>query len=120
MIDQAIDYLRVRNVVHEWTYAKSTKFSERLWRFVYEEIKGKASEAEDPETIMRIFEAKRTYVLEEEKWPGCDAKRLAPFINDVAYDEGLLLWHIATELCYQEDSETPQVFTTIQILDFFF
>ena len=113
MIDQAIDYLGVRNVVDEWNYTKANKFSERLWSFVYEEIKGKATEAEDPETIMQIFEAKGTYVLEEEKWPRCDAKRLAPYINDMAYDEGLLMWHIATELCYQEDSETPQLFTTI-------
>ena len=63
--DTVIDYLGARSLVDEMRYAITYKISEKLWKFLLQELKTKAVEAEDPEITERICEAKGSYVLLE-------------------------------------------------------
>ncbi|XP_075658693.1 uncharacterized protein LOC142628492 [Castanea sativa] len=75
-----------------------------LWEFIFKELKGKSRDAEDPEEAKRIISARGEWVLENVDFPnGFNCSELMPYVKDVAYDESLLLWHIATELCYNPD-----------------
>ncbi|KAL5551410.1 hypothetical protein UlMin_001586 [Ulmus minor] len=107
ILGKIIDYVGARSLVDEWKYAKSTKLTLELWEFIFSELYKKATEAEDEETSNRICSAQGAYVLQENKWGGNDKiKDLFPYIEDVAYDESLLLWHIATELCYRDEDDS--------------
>lgn len=66
----------------------------------------KLSEVEDEEILSHICTAKGKYVLKERVWDG-DVSKLIPYVDDdeVTYDKSLLLWHIATELCYNSPVE---------------
>ena len=100
---KVIDYIGAKSLLDEWNYATSTHLSKNLWEFIFDELRAKASDAEDADTAKRIYEARGAYVLQERKWRHGDVKNLIAYIEDAAYDESLLLLHIATELCYQTD-----------------
>ncbi|KAK1376904.1 hypothetical protein POM88_033097 [Heracleum sosnowskyi] len=58
--------------------------------------------ADDLDTAREICSAKGEWVLRLEDYGRTE---LLPFVVDVEYDESLLLWHIATDLCYHEKVE---------------
>ncbi|XP_030507044.2 uncharacterized protein LOC115722069 isoform X1 [Cannabis sativa] len=99
-----IDILGLTGIVNELKYTIGYRMNEHLWNFIFKELQDKAKDAEDVKMAKRICEAKGSYVLlkgmkdnEEE------IKELVPYIDEVSYDKSLVLWHIATELCYQND-----------------
>ena len=57
---------------------------------------------DDPEEDKRISSARGEWVLEDCYY---EYSELMSYVKDVAYDESLLLWHIATELCYNTDED---------------
>ncbi|KAL5550749.1 hypothetical protein UlMin_000925 [Ulmus minor] len=107
IVDCIIDYVGVRSRVDKWKNPKkSQKLTLELWEFIFSELRKKATEAEDEEISNRIYSAEGAHVLKENKWGEKNdekIKDLFPFIEDKAYDESLLLWHIATELCYHNE-----------------
>lgn len=100
-VDNVIDYLGARSFADEWNYAKRTRMTGDLWEFIFEQLRAKAEEAEDAETAKRICEARGLHALQDIKCVNGDVKRLVPYIEEAVYDQSLLLWHIATELCFQ-------------------
>ncbi|KAK3001943.1 hypothetical protein RJ639_021285 [Escallonia herrerae] len=90
--------LPMRVLRHEAIYAGSMPFTEKLRNFIFEELHTKSEMADDLETAKEISSAKGDWVLRVE---GCS--NLLPYIVDVDYDESILLWHIATELCYSDE-----------------
>ncbi|KAM7506153.1 hypothetical protein LguiB_005057 [Lonicera macranthoides] len=93
-------YLGILAFIDEVVYVKRTPFDEELKVFIFEELKTKSEMADDLETSKEICSSRGDWVLRIE---GCST--LLPYIVDVDYDESLLLWHIATELCYNEELE---------------
>jgi hypothetical protein len=72
--------------------------TKELWEFIFNELLEKSHSAVDPEEAKRISSARGDWILEN---VDCnDYSSLMPYIKEVAYDESILLWHIATELCY--------------------
>ena len=72
-----------------------------LWEFIFLELSEKSYSADDPEEAKRISSARGDWILENGVFFNVDdskLSRLMPYVKDVAYDESLLLWHIATEL----------------------
>ncbi|XP_058205110.1 uncharacterized protein LOC131319028 [Rhododendron vialii] len=57
-------------------------------------------EADDLETAKEIFSARGDWILRYES-----RANLLCWINDVEFDESLILWHIATELCYYDPED---------------
>ncbi|EXC02089.1 hypothetical protein L484_024054 [Morus notabilis] len=102
-LNRLLEFLGARHLVDEWFHSKKTIMAGDLWEFIFNELQRKANDAEDAEIAKHIFEAKGCYVLQEGKWKNSDINKLIPYIEDLAYDESLVLWHIATELCFQDE-----------------
>ncbi|KAM3288647.1 hypothetical protein P3S67_022077 [Capsicum chacoense] len=83
------------DVLNRIMYVKSQKFTDELKKFIYEEIKNKSSLAEDLDTAKEIWLAKGDWTLRANS-----SSHLLPYITESNFDEILLVWHIATELCY--------------------
>ncbi|KAK9268064.1 hypothetical protein L1049_010503 [Liquidambar formosana] len=109
MYVKATDYLGVKGFIDEIKYVSSEPFTEKLRNFIFLELRRKAEIADDSETAKEICSARGDWVLREN---GCS--NLLNWIGEVTYDESILLWHIATELCYNDEgiavSNDNQVF----------
>ncbi|KAI3697989.1 hypothetical protein L6452_31098 [Arctium lappa] len=80
-------------------YVKPKEFTVKLRDFIFEELKSKSDLGDDLETAKEIRSARGDWVLRvEEGWGS-----LLQYTLDVDYDQSLLLWHIATELCYNKE-----------------
>lgn len=80
-------------------YVKPKAFTVKLRDFIFEELKSKSDLGDDLETANEISSARGDWVLRvEEGWGS-----LLKYTLDVDYDQSLLLWHIATELCYNKE-----------------
>ncbi|GMY29962.1 hypothetical protein FCV25MIE_25204 [Fagus crenata] len=90
-LDKLVDYLGGRD---------------SLWVLIFDELLEKSREADDAETIKRICSARGAYVCKEGEW-GNDQGRIRDisenYIENVTFDESLMLWHVATELCFSKD-----------------
>ncbi|KAG5583484.1 hypothetical protein H5410_054111 [Solanum commersonii] len=87
------------DVLNRVMYVKCEKFTDQMRDFIYEEIKNKSSLAEDLETAKEIWLAKGDWTLRANS-----STHLLPYITESNFDEVLLVWHIATELCYSKDN----------------
>lgn len=100
--EQIYGYLGITGFLDEIWYVDRVRFTPELRDFIFEELKGKSEMADDLETAKEICSAKGEWVLRIE---GYSSSELLPFVVDVDYDESLLLWHIATELCYNDKGD---------------
>ncbi|XP_062074509.1 uncharacterized protein LOC133778557 [Humulus lupulus] len=104
LINKIIEQLGATTLIDELKYGIRYRMNKPLWKFIFTELQEKAEDADDPEIAKRICEARGSYVLlESTKYKDDKIKEITPYIDDVTYDQSLLLWHIATELCYQDD-----------------
>ncbi|KAI3740792.1 hypothetical protein L2E82_31266 [Cichorium intybus] len=88
-------------ILDEMNYAKPEKCTEELKNFIFEELKSKSELADDLETAKEISSARGDWVLRvEDGWVD-----LLKHVVDVDYDQSLILWHVATELCYNKELE---------------
>ncbi|KAF7847685.1 hypothetical protein BT93_L2725 [Corymbia citriodora subsp. variegata] len=76
-------------------------YSEELGELIFDELKRKAKTSLRKER-KQICSARGEWALEHTKTEQ-DCQNLLRFVRDVDYGESLLLWHIATELCYNKD-----------------
>ncbi|KAL8467859.1 hypothetical protein ACS0TY_031198 [Phlomoides rotata] len=81
-------------------YVKDKPFTNELRNHIFRELKEKSEIADDLETAKEVSAAKGDHVLRIES-----CSKLLTYVNDVDYDQSLLLWHIATELCYCDEYE---------------
>ncbi|KAH7855283.1 hypothetical protein Vadar_023238 [Vaccinium darrowii] len=88
-------------------YVNTEDFNSHLRDFIFKELKMKSDLADDLETAKEIFSARGDWILQHE---GCI--NLLDWISKVEFDESLIVWHIATDLCYysnhskDEDDDT--------------
>ncbi|MBA0656923.1 hypothetical protein Goklo_009243 [Gossypium klotzschianum] len=93
-----------KDFMDEMVYVSLEPFSLDLWRFIFEELKKKSEFADTPETAKRISSARGEWALTD----ACEEPergKLLRYLIEVPYDESILLWHIATDLCYHPDDE---------------
>ncbi|XP_068304331.1 uncharacterized protein [Pyrus communis] len=64
--------------------------------------------ADDPETARKIGAARGDWVLEGNDWDSKVITKLLSYVVDVEYDKSILLWHIATELCFNDDKSKAE------------
>ena len=80
----------------------SQRLPRKLWKLIFDELNRKSEDAEDTETTKRICSAQVAYVIQEGQWEGRVAevyqKITEDYIENVTFEESLLLWHVATEL----------------------
>ncbi|CAK9176781.1 unnamed protein product [Ilex paraguariensis] len=100
--DKLVGYLGLRNFLDGLKYVGSKPFNDELRDHIFDELLAKSEIADDLETAKEICSSRGDWILRvENRVKNCN--RFLPWILDVDYDESLLLWHIATELCYNTD-----------------
>ncbi|CAL9015316.1 unnamed protein product [Prunus brigantina] len=95
-----IYHLGLKDLRDKMKYRHSTPLTEVLWEFIFKELQSKSMLADDPETAKRICSARGDWVLQDSDWNGTEHSTLLRYIVEVDYDQSILLWHIATEFCY--------------------
>ncbi|PON80048.1 hypothetical protein PanWU01x14_004980 [Parasponia andersonii] len=67
-----------------------------IWDFIFQELKKYPN---DRESTKHISSARGALVLQSNEWKN-ECKDLMRFVDGVDFDQSLLVWHVATELCY--------------------
>ncbi|OMO59584.1 hypothetical protein CCACVL1_24742 [Corchorus capsularis] len=98
----------ISDFADEIIYVSREPFTKELWDFIFKELQTKAEFADDPEAAERISEARGEWVLTDGD-SKIDRSSLLQYVTEVQYDESILLWHIATDLCYHTNGEDDQV-----------
>ncbi|KAA8515413.1 hypothetical protein F0562_018976 [Nyssa sinensis] len=93
-------YVGIDDFLDGIIYVNSESFTPQLRDFIFRELKEKAKMGEDLEAAKQICSGRGDWTLQINGW-----RDLLPWIIDIDYDEILLLWHIATELCYCTDED---------------
>ncbi|KAH7838037.1 hypothetical protein Vadar_021333 [Vaccinium darrowii] len=93
--ETTIDFFGLTNMLDGMKYVKTEDFNDDLRDLIFEELKMKSELADDLETAKEIFSARGDWIL---RFESCTD--LLRWVNEVDFDESLIMWHIATELCY--------------------
>lgn len=87
---------RVKTMWDSWRYTTSIGVSEQLKSHIFEQLKSKASSiSKDPKSYRKVGEHRGQWALQRK---GLYQK--LGWSVDCEFDESILLWHIATELCF--------------------
>uniref|UniRef100_A0A7N2L3I1 DUF4220 domain-containing protein n=2 Tax=Quercus lobata TaxID=97700 RepID=A0A7N2L3I1_QUELO len=98
--------LKKNDFIIQMKYVTSHHFDPCLWKFIFDELSEKSYFADDPEEAKRISSARGEWILESGDFNySLISSTLMHCVKNVAYDESLLLWHIATELCYNNNTD---------------
>ncbi|XP_038685483.1 uncharacterized protein LOC119985298 [Tripterygium wilfordii] len=96
VINLFINLYRLEDSVDEMLYKSREPLSLELWQFILRELKSKAMQAKDRKIATKMNSARGGWVLQ-------DRAHLLPYVEDVSFEESLLMWHVATDLCYHAD-----------------
>ncbi|KAM0064945.1 hypothetical protein Hdeb2414_s0003g00108941 [Helianthus debilis subsp. tardiflorus] len=83
------------------SYVESEEFSVDLRDFIFDELRTKSEFADELEEAKEISSARGNWVLRVEAGWGS----LLKYVFEVDYDQSLIVWHIATELCYYNEDD---------------
>ncbi|KAH8513963.1 hypothetical protein H0E87_006995 [Populus deltoides] len=89
-------------------HVSNKRFTDELWKVIFDELQKKSGIADDPEDAMTICSARGNLALQDNDWDKKLKDELMHYAMNVTYDESLLLWHIATELLYNADDDSDQ------------
>ncbi|KAF2534414.1 hypothetical protein F2Q70_00031411 [Brassica cretica] len=93
----------VKSHIDQIRFVSSEPLTRNQWEFIFSELKRKSEFAETPERAKKVSSARGEWVLQDSKLE--EVERLMRYVANVDYDQSLLLWHIATELCFQEEED---------------
>ncbi|EOA12934.1 hypothetical protein CARUB_v10025913mg [Capsella rubella] len=106
LIYDFLDFFGIKDLVEEIRFTVSDRLTKELWEFIFQEVRLKHRFAEDQESSKDISSARGNWTLLEasrnKKEDGPDYAVLLRYVTEKDYDQSILLWHIATELFYQE------------------
>ncbi|KAL2921572.1 Aspartyl/glutamyl-tRNA(Asn/Gln) amidotransferase subunit B [Bienertia sinuspersici] len=101
--NKILDLLGIKLFFDDLRYVDTYKMNENMRKLIFQELKKKSEQADDPEMAKILCQARGNWVLKSYVVDG-KVLELNNWIMEVEYDESLLLWHIATEVCYNMDS----------------
>ncbi|CAA7014066.1 unnamed protein product [Microthlaspi erraticum] len=88
--------------VSKTLFVHGEPMTKELWTFVFNELKYKSKFGDSPENAKRISLTRGEWTLRDNLPMKADREKLVRYVTKVDYDQSLLMWHIATELCYQQ------------------
>ncbi|GLT45414.1 hypothetical protein SLA2020_192450 [Shorea laevis] len=103
VVRKIFQFLLLKDFLDEMKYVSREPLTKDLWKFIFLELKDKCRYAGNPKNIRQLCTARGDCVLKDRAWESC-SRELIPYLADVSYDHSLLLWHIATELCYNTNT----------------
>ncbi|KAF9685494.1 hypothetical protein SADUNF_Sadunf03G0060400 [Salix dunnii] len=104
--EKVLVLLGLKDFVDGIFHVSNKKFTDELWEVIFDELQKKSVIADDPEDAKTICSARGNWaVLQDNDWDNKVRDELMPYVVNVTYDESLLLWHIATDLLYHDNSD---------------
>ncbi|CAH8278185.1 unnamed protein product [Arabidopsis lyrata] len=91
----------VKSYLDEIRFISNEPLTKNQWEFIFNEVKNKSYFAETPDLTKKLSSARGEWVLRDMIL--AESERLMRYVENVSYDQSLLLWHIATELCFQQE-----------------
>ncbi|XP_054813310.1 uncharacterized protein LOC129313948 [Prosopis cineraria] len=90
-----------------WKHEEKGPFLEELWKYIFQELKKKSEDVQDLDTLKSICSARGELALYKMDLDPERRQNLKYFLDpsEVAFDESLLLWHIATTICFFGDGD---------------
>ncbi|MBA0709625.1 hypothetical protein Golax_024651, partial [Gossypium laxum] len=96
----------IKEFLDEMAYVSHEPLAEDLWDLVFREIKEKSEEALISQHVAkRISSSRGEWVLKSGDYGHIDWTEFMS--HEAELDERIILWHIATDLCYHTDSPSP-------------
>ncbi|XP_056169029.1 uncharacterized protein LOC130138592 [Syzygium oleosum] len=103
-IEKFLDCMSLGELFDDLKYGRRKSYSDKLGELIFKEMKRKVLVLTDSSEFKDICAARGRWALEYSETEQ-DCTNLLPFVSDVDYDESLLVWHVATELCYNTDTD---------------
>ncbi|XP_074324826.1 uncharacterized protein LOC141661728 isoform X1 [Apium graveolens] len=97
-VDKIISMCGVGDIYDSIVFVSRQAFNENLRDFIFEEMKRKSRLMDTLKSAKALSLGRGDWVLKDGGWDS-----LLTYIVDIDFDDSLLLWHIATELCYNSD-----------------
>ncbi|GAU16967.1 hypothetical protein TSUD_37240 [Trifolium subterraneum] len=130
--DEPVTCIKIQKFLHiykyfeKFYYQKTKQVSEELKELIFKQLKEKSQKATNIEECKRLCAYKGDWVLEERNChihdeqnshihdeKNCHICVISRSIKDVEFDHSILLWHIATDLCYyseySDSDDEPQI-----------
>ncbi|EOA12904.1 hypothetical protein CARUB_v10025879mg [Capsella rubella] len=105
ILSEFFDISDTLDIVHKTLFVHGEPMTKELWDFMFEELRNKSKYGDSPENARRISLARGEWTLRENLPEDAEREKLVRYVTKVDYDQSLLMWHIATELCYQQHEE---------------
>ncbi|KAL8504044.1 hypothetical protein ACS0TY_022693 [Phlomoides rotata] len=99
-LNNVADFIGIKATLDEFKYKENYKWDGNLRKFIFEQLKEKAEKAQTTESVKEIYSARGEWVLLDYPSHYGYPSISSSLSDEVEYDESLLLWHIATEMCY--------------------
>ncbi|XP_073311774.1 uncharacterized protein [Primulina huaijiensis] len=99
--EKIINLFNLTKFLDSRKYRKHGRFTEELRQHIFDELHMKSKMADDLYTAKEISAAKGDWTLRVES-----CTEFLHHILDVDYDQSILVWHIATELCYNDEAKS--------------
>ncbi|KAK1398660.1 hypothetical protein POM88_008523 [Heracleum sosnowskyi] len=106
--EKFFNYFGLVSFLNEVWYVKPQPLTLNITSFIFEELKNKSKMAGSLAMAKKIFSSKGEWVLERVYHEmGEDLGSFVCFVANFNYDDILLVWHIATEVCYNDIQDHP-------------
>ncbi|XP_039167256.1 uncharacterized protein LOC120292852 [Eucalyptus grandis] len=96
---------RERLMIANTKHVSKNPFIKKLWIYIFKEVKRKSKNADDPAEVRKIFEARGNLFLESQP-VGIECGHLLLYVTEVNYDASIIMWHLATEMWYNNEKST--------------
>ncbi|VVB08061.1 unnamed protein product [Arabis nemorensis] len=97
-----LDIADTVDMVQKTLFVHGEPMTRELWEFIFKQLKYKSKFGDSPENAKRISLARGEWSLRDNLPESADREKLVHYVSQFDYDQSLLMWHIATELCYQQ------------------
>ncbi|XP_028063325.1 uncharacterized protein LOC114266597 [Camellia sinensis] len=104
--ERVVDFFGLKDFFDEIQYKRNSPLTDDLKEFIFMEIKNKALQAEDPEYSKEICSAKGNWVLSQ--YDCLHPSIVNSVKREVEYDHTLLIWHVATDICYHKNEYSDE------------
>lgn len=109
--DEIAEFFGVKELVHKLLYPTKQNLDEGLKEFIFNELEKKAKKGEEAKFAKDIYSARGDWTILD--YDGCSSIVERSVSEDVEYDESVLMWHIATDICFYQYQENEERFQEI-------
>lgn len=102
LINYLLEFFSISDQVNEIVFTSRTRLTKELWEFIFEEVKHRSLLVVGSESASHIYSARGDWILRDMQIEDYYEK-LLPYVTEVEYDQGILVWHVATELLHQTE-----------------